>query len=193
MQRYNEDEIEQIFIGDETSSTDENLSKPSSARVAENNEEYKKLRNIFVVILSVALLLSFVRGFSVERFFADFLAVFLIAFAALKFIDIEYFAHSYRNFDLIASRLRPWGYTVPFVEAFLGFWYLLSEAPQKLNILAIVFAGSALVGVLIGSRRKKRPENAATKKFIKLPLIKVSFIENGVILSIALLLLMLKV
>jgi len=193
MQRYNEDEIEQIFLDDERPSAQEKSSQIKPIQAVENAQEYKKLRNVFIVILSVALLLSFVRGLSIERFLADFLAVFLIAFAGLKFVEIEYFAHAYRSFDLIASRLRPWGYTVPFIEAFLGFWYLLSEAPQKLNILALVFAGSALVGTLIGSRHKSRVKSATTKNLIRLPLMKVSFIENTIIFFIALLLLILKV
>lgn len=191
MQRYDEDEIEHIFLDDE-----EDVQQPVSQNVpsaVEGQEEFKKLRYVLISILLVAALLTFVRGLALDRFMADFMAVFFITFASFKFIDIEGFAHAYRSFDIIAGRIRPWAYIFPFLEAFMGFWYLLSEAPQNLNMLALAVTGTALIGAYRESKRSSRFTYAATKTFIRLPLAKISLLENATMFVLALATFILKV
>lgn len=187
MQQYDEDEVEHIFLDDEDDSPDigaENPKKKSNA--AETPEAYRNLKLLLVGILAIAALLTLVRGIAPDRFLADFMAVFFIGFAALKFINIEGFVLAYRGFDVVASRIRPWAYVYPFLEAFLGFWYLLSEAPQNLNILALVITGLGIIGAYAGSKRGSRFKHAATKSFIVLPLARLSLIENSFMFLFAL-------
>lgn len=193
MQRYDEDEIEHIYLEDEDEIPRQDTKQHGLTPAIESQEAYKKMWYVVVGIIWVAALLTFVRGISLDRFMADFMAVFFITFASFKFIDIESFAHAYRSFDIIANRVRPWAYAFPFVEAFLGFWYLLSEAPQNLNILALAVTGSALIGAFRESKRKSRFKYAAMRAFIRLPLARVSFIENATMFVLALATFILKV
>lgn len=193
MQRYDEDEIEHIYLDDEDEIPRQDTMQHGLTPAIESQEAYKKMWYVVVGIVWVAALLTFVRGISLDRFMADFMAVFFITFASFKFIDIERFAHAYRSFDIIANRVRPWAYVFPFVEAFLGFWYLLSEAPQNLNILALAVTGSALIGAFRESKRKSRFKYAAMRTFIRLPLARVSFIENATMFLLALATFLLKV
>ncbi len=172
-----DDDMEHIYLEDEASPPVKSHGHHMTPAV-ESREEYKKLGYVLVGILIVSSLLTFIRGMALDRFLADFMAVFFITFAAFKFVDIEGFAHAYRNYDVIAKRIRPWAYAFPFIEAFMGFWYLLSEGPVSLNVLAMIITGTASIGVFREVKRKSRFHCACLGTFIRLPLSRVSLIEN---------------
>lgn len=114
------------------------------------------------------------------------MAVFFITFAAFKFVDIESFVRAYRSYDAVAQRIRPWAYTLPFVEAFMGFWYLLSEGPINLNILAIIITSTAFIGASREVRRKSRFRSTYFGTLIRLPISRVSLIGNAIMFVMAL-------
>ena len=179
-----DDDIEHIYLDDE----DQHPSKPTkshSERAEESQEEYKKFKRILIGILIVSTILTLIRGLELQRFIADFMAVFFIAFAALKFIDIESFAHAYRSYDLLAQRIRPCGYALPFIEAFMGFWYLLSAAPTNLNILAILVTGTAVYSASKEIKKKSRFAYTYYDGLVRLPLARVGFIENATMFVLA--------
>lgn len=184
-----DDDIEHIYLDEE----DQYPSKPSSGRhsgrASESRETYKKFYYVLAGILVVSSLLTFIRGIELQRFIADFMAVFFITFAAFKFIDIEGFAHAYRSYDLLAQRIRPWGYAFPFLEAFMGFWYLLSEAPNNLNILAILVTGTAVYAASKEIKKKSRFAHTYYDGLIRLPLARVGLLENATMFILAILLL----
>lgn len=188
-----DDDIEHIFLDDEEEASQSKHHQHHMTTAVENREEYKKLGYVLAGILLVASLLTFVRGITLDRFLADFMAVFFITFAAFKFVDIEGFAHGYRNYDIIAKKIRPWAYIFPFLEAFMGFWYLLSEGPLTLNILVIIITGTASIGVFKEVKRKSRFQCACLGTFIRLPLSRVSLVENVSMLLMAVVMILLKV
>ena len=172
-----DDDIEHIYLDDEEQ-TPLKEQKHHMTEAVESREEYKKLGYVLLGILIVSSLLTFVRGIELSRFLADFMAVFFITFAAFKFYDLEGFAHAYRSYDILAAHIRPWGYIFPFIEAFLGFWYLLSEGPNNLNVITMLVTGIAAVGVYKEVKRKSRFHCACLGTFIRLPLSRVSLVEN---------------
>lgn len=183
-----DDDIEHIFVDDEEPSAVPGGGR-HGAPASESREAYRKFAYVMGGVLLVSTFLTFVRGIELERFIADFMAVFFITFAALKFIDIEGFALAYRDYDILASRIRPWGFALPFLEAFMGFWYLLSEAPNSLNLLVIVVAASAAYGALTEMRKKSRFSHTYFDGFVRLPMARAGFIENFMKLGLAILLL----
>jgi len=180
-----DDDIEDIYI-------DNDSSRPAPHhpvhhqpyKGVESPEEYKKFQYILIGILVVSAALTTVRGWELRRFLADFIAIFLVTFASFKFLDNEAFAWAYRQYDIVASRLRPWAYAVPFVQAFLGFWYLLSEGPFKLNLLAIAFVGVGGYGVLQRIRSREKLPTAGLSKYVRIPLIQVSLVEDLTMLAL---------
>lgn len=194
-----DDEIEHIYLDEEEPKPAQHQASKAHAGHAhhhtapvENKEEYKKLGYVLLGILLVSSMLTVIRGIELQRFLADFMAVFFITFAAFKFVDIEMFAHTYRNYDLLAKYIRPWGYAFPFIEAFMGFWYLLSEGPRQLNILALIITGTASIGVFMELRRKSKFMCACLGKYIRLPLSRVSLVENLSMFAMAALMLALR-
>lgn len=174
-----DDDIEHIYLDEE----DQNPAPAAGGahhmvEAVETREEYKKFGYVLLGILIVSSFLTFIRGAELNRFLADFMAVFFITFAAFKFYDLEGFAHGYRSYDILAQRIRPWGYIFPFIELFLGFWYLLSNGPTNLNLLTMLVTGTAAIGVWKEVKRKSRFHCACLGTFIRLPLSRVSLVED---------------
>ena len=192
MTNHNDDEIEHIYLDDEDQHPADH-GPHKMVEAVETKAEYKKFYRLLIGILVFSTLLSIVRGWDLMRWMADFMAVFFITFAAFKFYDIEAFAHAYRGYDILAQKFRPWGYAFPFVEAFLGFWYLLSEAPIRLNIITMLITGVAAYGVRKELKRKSKFQCACLGTFIRLPLSKVSFVEDAAMFSMAFVMVILNV
>lgn len=144
----------------------------------ESPREYKKLAAVFGGILVMSLFLAWARGFALERFLSDFMAVFFITFAAFKLYAIDDFVAAFRGYDIIAKRLRPYAYAYPFIEGLLGLLYLLLNNSFSLNLVTIVFTGVSAIGVMQELKNKSNIMCACLGTIIKLPLSKVSLIEN---------------
>ncbi len=171
-----DDYIEDVFL--------DNDEKPPHRHedlhpAVETSEEYKKLGYGLAGLLAISTLLTTIRGWDMQRFLADFAAVFFIGAAGFKFAHLEAFAFAYRSYDIIGSRLRPWAYGLPFMEAFLGFWYLLSTAPSRLNILTLLVTGTAAAGAAKALWRPRlRQRYPSLGGIFRLPLLRITWIEH---------------
>lgn len=146
--------------------------------VEESPREYKKLAGVFGGILLVALFLGWARGFELERFMSDFMAVFFITFACFKLFNVEEFVAAYRGYDIIAKNFRPWAYMFPFLEGALGLFYLLLTDNLTLNLITLVITGIGAYGVRQELKNKSNIMCACLGTIIRLPLSKVSLVEN---------------
>lgn len=148
--------------------------------------EYRKFYGIIGAILVVAVALTLIRGWTFRLFLNDFMAIFFITFAGFKFVNLEEFAMSYRTYDVIAKHIRPWAYAFPFIEALLGFSYLLlTDDPKLLHLITLVITGIASYGVLKEVRRKSDFVCACLGTVIKLPLTTVSLVEDLLMFAMA--------
>lgn len=173
-----DEDIEHIYIDNDAPLAPESHGRHAAAPL-ETPDEQKKFNKVLLGIFIVSTTLSLIRGWDLNRWTADFMAVFFISAAAFKFNDIESFAHIYRTYDPIAKRLRPWGYIFPFIQAFLGFWYLLSSGPNWLNVLTLLVMGSAGYGVYMTMKEKPKFASASLGHFLRLPLSKISRVEDA--------------
>lgn len=172
-----DDEIEHINLEEEDRQPAP-VHQSSVVPAVDNEEEHQKFKRILIGITLTAAMLTFVRGIEIQRFIADFMAVFFITFAALKFADIEAFVHVYRNYDWLAKRIRPWAYMLPFIQAFMGFWYLLTDGPHRLNIAAILVTGSAAIPAVRAYKHHYKTQYAYHKTWLRMPFTRISAIEN---------------
>lgn len=153
----------------------------------ESPREYQKLAGVIGGILAISLLLGWARGWELERFLSDFMAVFFITFAAFKFVNMENFVGAYRGYDLIARRFGLWAYAYPFIEGILGVAYLLLDNSNMLNVVTMIITGVGAIGVWQELRNKSNIMCACLGTVIKLPLSRVSFIEDFGMFGMALL------
>lgn len=159
--------------------------------VEESAREYKKFAGVIGGILAVSLMLGWARGWELERFMSDFMAVFFMTFATFKFINIENFVGAYRGYDIIARRFPLWAYAYPFIEGVLGVAYLLSDNSNTLNLITMLITVIGAIGVWKEMRNKSNIMCACLGTFIKLPLSRVSFVEDFGMLAMATLMLIL--
>lgn len=151
--------------------------------------EYRKFINLILGILIFSILLTLVRGWTFHLLLDDFMATFFITFAAIKFIHLEDFVVTYRTYDLLSQKIRPWAYFYPFVEAILGFAYLLIYKSVSLNLITMLILGiggySVWRALYNNKRERRRFRCACLGTFIKLPLSTVSLVENGLMFVMA--------
>ncbi|MEO8862896.1 MAG: MauE/DoxX family redox-associated membrane protein [Candidatus Saccharimonadales bacterium] len=151
--------------------------------------EYKKLLLVILGIFVLSALLTSWRGWSLRQFFNDFMAVFLMTFAAFKFYSFDMFVAAYQDYDIISKRFKLWAYGYPFLEAGLAFAYLLTDKSITLNVVTMAITGVALTGVWREvhpkQRRRGRFQGTCLGNLIRLPLSTVSFFENALMFTMA--------
>lgn len=179
-----DDEIEHVYLEDEEAAPPP-AAQVHAANAIDTEEERKKLKRIIIGITLVAAMLTFVRGIELQRFVADFMAVFFIIFAAIKFADIENYAQTYRSYDFLAKMIRPWGYVLPFILVVMGFWYLLSDPPTRLNVIAMAVTGAASLSAIKAYKHHYKKQYAYHKTLLRLPFTRISLMENLAMFAMA--------
>lgn len=157
----------------------------------ESPREYAKFAGVIAGIVLASLLLTQARGWGVMAYMADFMGVFFLVFAAFKLINLEMFVITYRSYDILARRLGFWGWIFPFVELALGAGYLLLGNNLWLNIATITVTAAAGIGVVKELRRKSQLKCACLGTVIRLPLSQISFVENFLMLAMAVVMILL--
>lgn len=152
----------------------------------ETTREYVKFAAVIVSIFLVSIGITTLRGgWTDNRFANDFMAVFFMTFATFKFINLELFVVTYRTYDLLSQKFRPWAYMFPFIEAFLGLGYFISTDAWQLNLLTLLVTGTAGYSVYKALTKKSKFFCACLGTFIRLPLTKISFVENAAMFVMA--------
>lgn len=155
----------------------------------ETPREYIKFGLVIAGILLLSIGITTLRGWGGNRFINDFMAVFFMTFAAFKFINLEEFVITYRTYDIMSQKFRLWAYVFPFIEAFLGLAYFVSTDAWQINLITLFITGTAGYSVYKALTRKSQFHCACLGRVIRLPLTKVSLVENGVMFVMALVML----
>lgn len=122
------------------------------------------------------------RGLGFEQWMHEFMGVVLVALSYFKFLDLPKFAEGFSTYDPIAKRIRPYGYVYPFLELISGIAFLMSIAVPLVSALVILFLSSTTYGVAQALADKRKFQCACLGTIFKLPLTKVTIIENIVML-----------
>ncbi len=148
---------------------------------------------IIGLILITSLAISFkdfqVSNFVLNSFLSNFMAGFFIVFAGFKLLDLKGFADGYFTYDLLAKRWYTYGYIYPFIELFFGLSMILNFMTREVLIAEIIVMTFSGFGVLIKLLKKEKFSCACLGTFFKLPLTKVTLIEDFGMAVLALVLL----
>jgi hypothetical protein len=141
---------------------------------------YTPLYVIIGLIILVSLSAMFREGakVSLEGFLNNFMAGFFIVFAGFKLIDLKGFAEGYSTYDLLAKKVYAYGYIYPFIELALGLAYVIGYNPQLTNLLTFIVMTFSGVGVAIKLLKHEKFQCACLGTFLKVPLTKVTLIED---------------
>lgn len=159
-----------------------------------NDEEKSKLQQlkplllIFLYLFSAAFLLNF-KNWNTSEAMLDFMGLFYIVFSFFKFLDLKGFPESFRMYDPLARILPVYGWVYPFMELALGLLFLMRFQIEIALIATIVILGITTVGVTKTLLDKKSIRCACLGTALQLPMTEATFIENTIMLSMAIVML----
>ena len=140
---------------------------------------YKPLLLIGGFIAGISLLTSLHAGeLPAMMWMNNFMAGFFIVFSFFKLLDLRGFADSYAMYDVLAKRVKAYGYVYPFIELTLGILFLTGFDPLITNIAAIVVMGFSSIGVIQSVLSKKQIRCACLGAVFNLPMSTVTIIED---------------
>ena len=145
---------------------------------------------ISLFVTGISLITSIEDGsFNLMLWMNYFMGGFFIAFSFFKFLNLEGFADGYSSYDLLAGRVRFYGFIYPFIELALGVAYLTGFEPIVTNITTIILMGFSSLGVIKSLVQKQRLQCACLGTVFNLPMSSVTILENVVMVVMAVLML----
>lgn len=172
------------------------LDKKYSITVMEHNETaeqakswlgiYKPILLIFAYIATLAIFVATEQG---TFYWMDgmnvFMAGFFLTFSFFKMLDLNGFAESYSMYDIVAKRLKAWGFIYPFIELTLGMAYAVNFHPLITNIVTFVIMTISIIGVLQSVFNKRKIQCACLGAVFKLPMSTVAIIEDALMIAMS--------
>ena len=130
--------------------------------------------------------------FAAKNFISYFMIGFFLTFSAFKLMDLKGFAEGYSTYDLLAMRVRPYGYVYPFIELFFGLAMILAPFSRPLLVAEIVVMVFSGLGVAVKIAKREPFMCACLGTFLKVPLTTVTLVEDFGMAALGLTLLLLK-
>ena len=161
-----------------------------SSNMFEATQEKGELQQLFPLFLIFgylivsSILLNYKDG-GWPGFMLDFMGLFYIVFSFFKFLDLKGFPDSFKMYDPLAKRWPVYGWVYPFIELVLGLMFLMRFQITIALLLTLIILGSTTVGVTKVLLDKKSIQCACLGTALKLPMTKATFIENSVMLVMA--------
>ncbi|MCW3088087.1 MAG: heavy-metal-associated protein [Sediminibacterium sp.] len=143
---------------------------------------YKPILLIFGYILTVSVLAG---GYDRWETMRLFMAGFFLVFSFFKLLDLQGFADSYSMYDIVAKKIRGWGYIYPFVELGLGIAFVAGIQPIAVNIITLVVMSVSIIGVLQSVFNKRKIKCACLGAVFNLPMSTITIIEDALMIAMS--------
>lgn len=150
--------------------------------------QLKPLLLIIFYIASASILLHY-KNWSWNAFMLDFMGLFYIVFSFFKMLDLKGFPKSFSMYDPLAKRIPVYGRVYPFIETVLGLMFLMRYEVNIALIITLVVLGITTIGVTKTLLDKKAIRCACLGTALKLPMTEATFIENTIMILMAILML----
>ena len=139
---------------------------------------------IFFYIIVFSIIINR-TNFQLDSFMYDFMGLFYIVFSFFKFLDYKNFPSSFSMYDPIAKTFPFYGWMYPFIETILGLLFLLRIQLFISLCVTITILGITTVGVTRSLMNKSNIQCACLGTALKLPMTKATFIENFIMIIMA--------
>ncbi len=137
---------------------------------------------IFLFLITISIWAS---NFDISLFMSYFMGGFFLVFSFFKLLDIKGFQMSFSNYDIIAKRIKEYGFIYPFIELSIGWLYLLQFNPIITNTATILILGIGTIGVIQSVIKNETIKCACLGTVFNLPMSKITIIENSIMLLMA--------
>jgi len=157
----------------------------------EPKSKVQQLKPLFLIIFyitSASILLHY-KDWSWGEFMFDFMGLFYIVFSFFKMLDLKGFPDSFRMYDPLAKKIPLYAKVYPFIETALGLIFLMRYEITIALWITLVILGITTVGVTKTLLDKKSIRCACLGTALKLPMTEATFIENSIMIMIAILML----
>ena len=174
--------------------SEKNVFKSSVAHAKVQEMETSELRQLFPLFLIFAYL--FIASFLLNNdpwipsgFMLDFMGLFYIVFSFFKFLDLKGFPKSFSMYDPLARQIPIYGWVYPFIEVVLGLMFLMRFKIDIALSVTLIILGITTIGVIKVLLDKKSIQCACLGTALKLPMTKATFIENSIMIVMAIIML----
>ncbi len=155
------------------------------------SNKIKQLKPLFIILgyISVTSILLNFRNWNSTNAMLDFMGLFYIIFSFFKILDIKGFSTSFKMYDPLAKKITIYGYIYPFIEILLGLMFLTRIEVNIALLITIIILGITSVGVTKTLLNKRTINCACLGTTLKLPMTEATFIENAIMITMAIVLL----
>lgn len=163
----------------------------SSFLMEESTSKFQQLKPLFLIIFYIttaSVLLNYKEWFW-RGFMFDFMGLFYIVFSFFKMLDLKGFPDSFRMYDPLAKKVPLYATIYPFIETVLGLMFLLRLELTLALWGTLVILGITTIGVTKTLLDRKSIRCACLGTALKLPMTEATFIENAIMIIMAILML----
>jgi len=181
----------QTALSDKFTISEKDKTQKSSGFKAEEKSELKQLFPLFLIFgyIIAGSVLMHSKLWSTSGFMLDFMGLFYMVFSFFKLLDLKGFPESFRMYDPLAKVVPAYGWVYPFIELALGVMFLMRIQIPVALIVTLVILGITTIGVTKTLLDKKSIQCACLGTALKLPMTKATFIENSIMIVMAVIML----
>lgn len=156
-----------------------------------DDSKFKQLKPLFLIIfyITTASILLNYKNWNWTGFMFDFMGLFYIVFSFFKMLDLKGFPDSFRMYDPLAKKVSLYATIYPFIETALGLMFLMRYETTIALWITLVVLGITTIGVTKTLLDKKSIRCACLGTALKLPMTEATFIENAIMIVMAILML----
>ncbi|AUC79253.1 heavy metal transporter [Nonlabens sp. MB-3u-79] len=159
----------------------------SSSTIKMEKSKWKQLLPLLLILsyLTVATVMLNYQRENWDEAMLDFMGLFFIVFSFFKMLDIKGFSTSFAMYDPLAKMTSVYGWVYPFLETALGLMFLMRFEIDIALIATLILLGITTIGVTKTLLDKKSISCACLGTALKLPMTEATFIENAIMMIMA--------
>ncbi len=166
------------------------IASQASAVTAGRSSAWSTYKPLALIIFFIALVvtLEWLRspaGVSAHSWMSDFMAGFFLVFGFFKLLNLRAFAQTFKGYDLAARHIPGYALAYPFIEIGLGVAYLMRWNPTWVNWITVGVMLVGSIGVIQALRSGKVIDCACLGTVFKLPMSRVTLLEDLLMLGMA--------
>ena len=153
----------------------------------QEDSKVKQLQPLFIILFYLATTVIFLnfKDWNSREMMFDFMGLFFIVFSFFKMLDLKNFPTSFSMYDPLAEKILFYGWVYPFIEIALGLMFLMRFELNIALYVTIVILGITTFGVTKILINKKNIQCACLGTALKLPMTEATLIENALMLSMS--------
>ena len=151
----------------------------------------KQLKPLFIILgyIFIASILLNYKNWNLTNAMLDFMGLFYIVFSFFKILDIKGFSMSFKMYDPLAKKAPIYASIYPFIEVLLGVMFLTRYEVNIALAITVIVLGVTTIGVTQTLLNKRAIKCACLGTTLNLPMTEATFIENALMIIMALILL----